>query len=510
MDIQKPKFQEQEDGLKTDEDMDFEETEKGKENIERDQKLEAQAKLIDEQAKELKCIKDQNEELLKKIDASKGPKIKVSQEVKPIPDHLSPVQGKHLKDLLGIRMKCDGNMEGDCLSSCTTMHLSNTRSNSERKRVNGRINHHIADHYDTFYKTKISLPYSETVGVGENARQVTCATREEFLSFLRSEESLCAYSNSHELLAIANMLNMKIHIFTYGIRGNSDNWGWNSIFPDPEMAQYSKFGQGTLPDMLLYNSDSTHYDLLVKDNSRLAVLGLISISEEKEAEKEVALKEVAQKEVALKAVVQKEVAPKEVAHKEVAKEELDKEKPTSGVKGDRNEEQWKTVNNSRKKTVPRSKNSKAPGGDLTSAPSKEKACDTNKCKECNFRADSVQQLNNHMRTHDETVIPYYCEVCQEEFDSHTEYNNHNKKKHSKQWNCDDCDFQASTRGGLLTHCKLTSGHKPSRVQKSKSGVLKCYTCKSEFRSYHELMEHRKEEHPSHKTCRYYIKGECFF
>ena len=303
---------------------------------------------------------------------------------------------------------------------------------------------------------------------------------------------------------------MKIHIFTYGIRGNSDNWGWNSIFPDPEMAQYSEFGQGTVPDMLLYNSDSTHYDLLVKDNSRLAVLGLISISEEKEAEKEVALKEVAQKEAALKAVAQKEVAPKEVAHKEVAKEELDKEKPTSGVKGDRNEEQWKTVNNSRKKSVPRSKNSKAPGGDLTSAPSKEKACDTNKCKECNFRADSVQQLNNHMRTHDETVIPYYCEVCQEEFDSHTEYNNHNKKKHSKQWNCDDCDFQASTRGGLLTHCKLTSGHKPSRVQKSKSGVLKCYTCKSEFRSYHELMEHRKEEHPSHKTCRNYIKGECFF
>ena len=25
-----------------------------------------------------------------------------------------------------------------------------------------------------------------------------------------------------------------------------------------------------------------------------------------------------------------------------------------------------------------------------------------------------------------------------------------------------------------------------------------------------MMEHRKEEHPSHKTCRYYIKGECLF
>ena len=43
-----------------------------------------------------------------------------------------------------------------------------------------------------------------------------------------------------------------------------------------------------------------------------------------------------------------------------------------------------------------------------------------------------------------------------------------------------------------------------------SGVMICYTCKNEFRSYHELMNHRKEEHPSHKKCRYYLKGECNF
>ena len=62
----------------------------------------------------------------------------------------------------------------------------------------------------------------------------------------------------------------------------------------------------------------------------------------------------------------------------------------------------------------------------------------------------------------------------------------------------------------MNHCKKTAGHKPSRGQRSKSGVLKCYTCNLEFRSYHDLMEHRKEEHPSHKTCRYFIKGECLF
>ena len=372
-------------------------------------------------------------------------------------------------------MKCDGNMEGDCLSSCTTMHLSNTRSNSERRRVNRRINHHIADHYDKFYLNKIPLPYSETVGVGENARQVTCTTREELLNFLRSESSLCAYSNAHELLAISNMLNMKIHIFTYGIGGNSNSWGWNSIFPDPEMAQYSEFDSGTVPDILLYNSDNNHYDLLVEDNSRLAVLGLIFIGDEKEAEKEVAQKEETQKKV-----VQKKVAQKEVAQKE-----LDKEKPTSGGDqhgwkgaGDINEEQWKTVSNSRKKPIPtplgpsegenKAKNLKGQGGSQSNAPSKEK---TNNCNQCNFKADSVQQLNNHMMTHEEIDIPYYCEVCQEEFETNTEYNKHNKKKHSKQWNCDDCDYQSSTRGGLMNHCKKTSGHKPSRGQRSKSGVF---------------------------------------
>ena len=115
-----------------------------------------------------------------RINASKAPKIKVSQEVKPIPNHLSPVQAKHLKDLLGIKMKCDGNMEGDCLSSCTTFYLSNTNDKSERRRVNRLINLHIADNFDNFYVNKISLPYSETVGVGSKARRywqyTTCST----------------------------------------------------------------------------------------------------------------------------------------------------------------------------------------------------------------------------------------------------------------------------------------------------------------------------------------------
>ena len=85
-----------------------------------------------------------------------------------------------------------------------------------------------------------------------------------------------------------------------------------------------------------------------------------------------------------------------------------------------------------------------------------------------------------------------------------------KIKHSLQWNCNQCDFQATTRSILMNHCKMTRGHTPSKQRLGESGVVECFTCRSEFRSYHDLMNHRKQQHPSHKRCRYYLKGECKF
>ena len=63
----------------------------------------------------------------------------------------------------------------------------------------------------------------------------------------------------------------------------------------------------------------------------------------------------------------------------------------------------------------------------------------------------------------------------------------------------------------MNHCKRQPGHTPSKQQRlGQTGVLECYTCRSEFRSYHNLMTHRKEDHPSHKKCRYFLKGKCKF
>ena len=399
------------------------------------------------------CIREmeQNVDLLTKWkDEVKAPKIKIAHKKKAIPKHLSLVHKAHLKDLCGLRMKSDGKPGGDCLSSCTTIHLSHTKDKYERRRVNRRINHHIADNVDTYYVNKIGLQYSETVGVGSAARQVTCNTREELLAFLRSEDSLCAYSNYQELLAICNMLNIKIYVFTYGIGGVESSWSWRTVSPDPERAKHSDFAPGTVPDMYLYNSDDCHYNLLVEDNSRLAVLGLVSLGEGKEMEgKEAAMKKVGEKEVNKIEVgnKEKEVGEMGEIYKEHTKERV--------------EEQWKTVQIMMKTTM------------------------FHKINVINARKSSLKK---------------------------TEFEQHIKTKHSRQWNCDTCAFQATTRTILMNHCQKAQGHQPAKQnqRKGQTGVLECYTCKSEFRSYHDLMSHRKDEHPSHKRCRYFIKGECNF
>ena len=61
-----------------------------------------------------------------------------------------------------------------------------------------------------------------------------------------------------------------ISIFTY----NGEDGEWSEVGPDPEFSSAVNLDK-SIPDMALYNLKNTHYDLLVKDDSRIAVLGLL-------------------------------------------------------------------------------------------------------------------------------------------------------------------------------------------------------------------------------------------
>ena len=134
---------------------------------------------------------------------------------------------------------------GRCLENAVAVHLENEDDGEKVKKL---VNNHIADNWVNYYQNKVTLPYSETVGVGEKAHTVEKKTKEEMLKFLRSEESLLVYSNSQELLAVANLFQVKIHIFTYKGKDGS----WSEIGPHPEMSSSAKFGTDWAPDVYLY------------------------------------------------------------------------------------------------------------------------------------------------------------------------------------------------------------------------------------------------------------------
>ena len=112
-------------------------------------------------------------------------------------------------------------------------------------------------------------------------------------------------------------------------------------------------------------------------------------------------------------------------------------------------------------------------------------------KEQNIKVNLETQMENLK------VSENQCDKCQEDFLTSVDLESHMKSHHSKQWNCNHCSYQASNRALLMNHCKLVPGHKPSKQRMGQNGVMTCYTCKDEFRSYHELMNHRKEYiHPT--------------
>ena len=67
------------------------------------------------------------------------------------------------------------------------------------------------------------------------------------LEFLRSYEALTVYSNSQELLAISNLFNININVFTY--KGKLGRW--SEICPHPQMVDNTDEKKYKAPDMAL-------------------------------------------------------------------------------------------------------------------------------------------------------------------------------------------------------------------------------------------------------------------
>ena len=505
-------------------------------------------RLSEENAK-MKLLIEESKKSAEIVGKSESSKAK-------IPSHLTPVPQKHLPKLRGYKwiFKVEGN--GACFENSVAAHIHEDKD--EGLKVKRRVNNHIASNWDNYYQYKISLPYVETVGVGKHAKVVTKSTKEEIIEFLRSDESLTVYSNHHELQAVANLYNINIDIFTYG--GGKDEY-WSRIYPDSDMVAEIEAKLGKyIPDMALYHCYDSHYDLLVKDDSRIALLGFVAGADQDE----VAEKSEGSRQDDNNAWIQ-------VHHKKNKK--IDTENVTELLLDDVENENEKdkdiqeeiillqNKNNGYRRTSPQDlpcetkdkneiplnftcKNCSQvfkQESDLKNHKETHHAekilicevCNTTfqtesdlkvhthnmhkkntirTCEQCGVEFLSRENLQKHIQIHKRKAKP--CELCASEFVTELELQNHilivhEQKSYKDEWNCCDCPFQANEASVLLNHLRVTS-HQPSKNLDKKRLFIdykQCYTCKMEFDGYYNLMDHRKTVHPSKKKCRDF-PGKC--
>ena len=352
---------------------------------------------------------------------------------------------------------------------------------------------------------KIALPYIETVGVGEHSRTVIITTREEMLDFLRSDDALMVYSNTQELLALSNIYNININIFSYGESGNR----WTEICPDPLLVAESEERLGKwVPDMVLYHSSGVHYDLLVKDDSRLALLGLMAGSVAPNEGAEVSDENPDKKWMHVKnANKKRNNSKKDTCNENKNEEKLLEETEDNNAASKDLEDELTLVgskNDGFRRTGPQEKPECA-----------DKKDKVHKCSECLFEFLSDGLLEAHKKTH---KMNKSCEICSKFFNDIKSIEEHMKTEHiekhtTSEWNCDDCAFQANCASELMKLLKIT-GHQPSKDISDKRKVFndykQCFTCKMDFDGYFNLMNHRKVVHPSNKSCRNFLSGACKF
>ena len=125
-----------------------------------------------------------------------------------------------------------------------------------------------------FWKERLTLPFIEKLGTGAQSYHVNIETYEGLREFLRYEKSLYLFASSEIDTAVcANMLNLNIWTFTYN-RPEGQEPVWNVTSPNQDILLYSNYNHRSAIDIALYHADNSHYDLLVRPNSELAIAAI--------------------------------------------------------------------------------------------------------------------------------------------------------------------------------------------------------------------------------------------
>ena len=132
------------------------------------------------------------------------------------------------------------------------------------------------------------------------------------------------------------------------------------------------------------------------------------------------------------------------------------------------------------------------------------------CDICEYPFKTQENLNSHKEKHknetEECETNQTCGICSTEFSSNNEFRNHIKIKHITQFNCENCDFQGSSKIILTKYLNLKHRNKEDQ----ENGTLICSNCKDQFSSLWNLNNHMRDTHTKTQVCKWFEDGHCRF
>ena len=82
------------------------------------------------------------------------------------------------------------------------------------------------------------------------------------------------------MASLANLFNFSVHMLTYYVQSWDMNENrapnrWTATSPVPLLSSFTPITPGEVAYLVLYNEDTVHHDLLVREDSRLAQHGTV-------------------------------------------------------------------------------------------------------------------------------------------------------------------------------------------------------------------------------------------
>ena len=419
---------------------------------------------------------------------------------------LTPVKDCLLPNLRGFKSIFKVAGDGRCLQNCLAVHGFGDPSLGIR--IKHMVNNHIAEFWD-YYKNKVHLPFEEKVGVGKDSKTIVIETDEQMLLFLRSDEALKVYSNFLDLLGLANMFKVNIHVFTFD---KEDQSHWNYISPDYSMFQSEN--KRRIPDMFLYHSKDDHYDLLIDD----IILDDIASIEKTDLESHTDMVPIERRpeiknienidKASINDVGEQIVIPQvQIESMSNITKFTCKKCDSSFEKQDKLEEHMK----SHETFV-----------FTTPADTFDKQKDDWICGDCDFQTNEASILMKHLK--DKGHQPSssikdkrlffkdyrQCYTCKLEFDGYWRLMEHRKNEHPSNKKCRNFPGKCTFKNDCwYVHeealMEIDESFKDEKVLQS----FKCNYCEEQYEVKSEFMRHKKEKHRSNvDKCEKHLKNIC--